>query len=183
MVVSGYFSPLTTIRFNFNHANIIRYCNRPFSNVQEMNETLIAYWNSCVGPEDIIYVLGDFGFGNLASILSKLQGKKHLIIGSHDRDTLKFSECFESTSQMKELNIEGCAITLCHYCMRVWPKSHFNSIHLFGHSHNRLPPIGKSHDVGVDGNQFRPLSFEEIKIIMSQRPDNPNLVDSRDREK
>jgi calcineurin-like phosphoesterase family protein len=60
--------------------------------------------------------------------------------------------------------------------MRVWPRSHYNSWHLFGHSHGKLEPVGKSWDVGVDKNNFIPLSLTQIEKIMEKRPDNPNFV-------
>ena len=45
---------------HFFHANVIRYCNRPFGSVQEMNEALILNWNKTVTNDDIVYHLGDF---------------------------------------------------------------------------------------------------------------------------
>ena len=51
---------------HFNHTNIIRFCNRPFKDVTHMNETIIANWNSVVGPDDIIFHLGDFCLGGSA---------------------------------------------------------------------------------------------------------------------
>ena len=80
---------------HFNHKNIIKYCNRPFNDVYEMNETLINNWNSVVTPEDIIYHLGDFGFGTkeeLQEIFDRLNGYKYLIMGNHDRKSKIF--CF-----------------------------------------------------------------------------------------
>ena len=55
-------------------------------------------------------------------------------------------------------------------------KSHFNSFHLFGHSHGTLEAIGKSWDVGVDKNDFKPISWLQIKEIMNKRPDNFNFI-------
>jgi hypothetical protein len=81
------------------------------------------------------------------------------------------------------LNHSPTPITLCHWCMRVWPKSHYNSWHLYGHSHGKLPSEGKSHDVGVDNNNFYPLSLIEITKIMKYKPDNFNLVKSEDKDK
>ena len=60
--------------------------------------------------------------------------------------------------------------------MRVWPRSHYNSWMLYGHSHGMLDPIGKQHDVGVDNNEFYPVSLEQIREIMMGRPDNPNFI-------
>jgi len=67
--------------------------------------------------------------------------------------------------------------------MRTWFKSHYNSWHLFGHSHGRLEPIGKSLDIGVDANGFRPVSFEQVKKIMKDKLDNPNFVDPLNRRR
>jgi calcineurin-like phosphoesterase family protein len=77
---------------------------------------------------------------------------------------------------MLEIKEKGCYIVLCHYAMRVWPRSHYNSIQLHGHSHGRLLPIGKQWDVGVDNNNYHPVPFDQIIEIMSVREDNFNLV-------
>lgn len=72
---------------HFGHANIIRYCDRPFKDVQEMNETLIKNWNDTVNPDDIIFILGDIAFGGAATfeeIVPKLNGRKYLVLGNHD---------------------------------------------------------------------------------------------------
>lgn len=175
---------------HFSHANIIRYCNRPFSSVSEMDETMIARWNERVKPKDAVYVLGDFIFKRqtIPVILPQLSGQIKLIPGDHDSFIAReFSwgqilknphglEKVEVLPKIHELKINGQIIILCHYCLRVWPKSHYNSWHLFGHSHGRLEPIGKSLDVGVDGHNFYPYSFGEIEQIMANRLDNPNLV-------
>lgn len=72
---------------HFNHENIIKYCNRPFNNAQEMNEYIIRKWNSVVTENDIVYHLGDVGFGTteqLKELIGKLNGIKILIRGNHD---------------------------------------------------------------------------------------------------
>jgi calcineurin-like phosphoesterase family protein len=65
---------------------------------------------------------------------------------------------------------------VCHYAMRTWARSHYNSYQLHGHSHGRLEPIGKQWDIGVDNNDFYPVSLDGIAEIMSKRPDNPNFI-------
>ena len=161
---------------HFQHANIIKYCNRPFDNVDEMNETMITNWNSRVKPTDTIYIVGDLGFGDLNNILRRLNGIKILILGSHDKSALQCPQYFAKISPLMEINVEGQAIILCHYSMRVWSKSHYNSWHLYGHSHGKLAGAGKSFDVGVDSHNFFPWSFDEIKSRMKELPDNFNLV-------
>ena len=73
---------------HFGHKNIIEYCNRPFSDVEEMNEALIENWNKTVDNNDKIFVLGDFALGNNDQIIKwgkSLKGNKMLILGNHDR--------------------------------------------------------------------------------------------------
>ena len=161
---------------HFHHANIIKYCGRPFKDIKEHDEMLIVNWNSVVMPGDVIYIVGDFGFGDLEKILKRLNGTKILVIGSHDKDTLKYPKHFAKISPLIEVTIEGQPIVLCHYAMRVWGRSHYNSWHLYGHSHGRLENFGKSFDVGVDCHNFFPWSFKEVKQKMSTLPDNFNLV-------
>jgi calcineurin-like phosphoesterase family protein len=169
-------SDFFTADIHFNHSNIITYCKRPFNDVLEMNEVLIANWNRVVKPKDRVFHLGDFGFGEFRHILDRLNGKIFLLVGSHDKDTLIYEDRFDDIADILEVVIEGHHIVLCHYCMRVWSKSHFNSWHLYGHSHGQLAPEGKSWDVGVDNNNFMPVSFKQIKAIMEKRPDNFNLI-------
>jgi calcineurin-like phosphoesterase family protein len=162
---------------HFGHSNIIKYCNRPFVSIQKMDNALINNWNSKVKPKDLVYHLGDFSFGtNTGNIRKSLNGDIILIKGSHDKDAMKIYNAFKAVYDLKTISINKQDITLCHYAMRVWNKSHYNSWHLYGHSHGMLPPQGKSWDVGVDNNKFFPLSIDEIADIMKNRPDNFNLV-------
>jgi len=73
---------------HFGHANIIKYSNRPFRDVEQMNEALIKNWNNTVGPEDTVYHLGDVALGPWVEwdgLLERLNGYKVLIVGNHDR--------------------------------------------------------------------------------------------------
>ena len=74
---------------------------------------------------------------------------------------------FKTVSHYKEIHIDGVRLILSHYAMRVWNKSHHNSIHLYGHSHGTLEDnYGLSMDVGVDTNDLKPYSYSEILDIM-----------------
>lgn len=170
---------------HFDHANIIRYCNRPFTTVGSMNAVMIDNWNSVVHPvDDVVYVLGDFCMGGkkvARKFFSRLNGRIIVVPGSHDRRWIDgsaptFSRKVTVLFPLTTITIEKQPIVLCHYAMRVWNKSHYNSWQLYGHSHGKLPPMGKQHDVGVDNNNFYPVSFDQIKKIMAGRPDNFNLV-------
>lgn len=89
---------------HFNHANIIKYCNRPFKDVNEMNETMIKNWNEVVSNQDIVLHLGDVALGSkdeARKIIKRLNGRKILIKGNHDNWTDEFyKECgFEYVSR------------------------------------------------------------------------------------
>lgn len=161
---------------HFFHINIIKYCNRPFKSVEEMNEIIIKQWNECVKEEDIIYHLGDFGWKDCTNIIKRLNGQKFLICGSHDSEAMRLKKYWCQIIPLKVIRLYGNWIVLTHCAMRVWEKSHFNSWNLYGHSHGILEPLGKAWDVGVDTHNFYPYSYEEIVGIMNKRPDNLNYI-------
>lgn len=185
---------------HFGHKNIIRFSNRPFNDEDHMNEELIKAWNEVVGEDDDVYHLGDVSLTNdekTNKILQRLNGKIYLIKGNHEKSVLNKEnnrKRFEWIKDYHELSIEtdefdfnvptrnkNQSIVMCHYAMRVWNRSHHQSIHLYGHSHDSLDKEGmwgKSMDVGVDSayrilGSFRPFSYEEIKKIMEGRGHNP----------
>ena len=168
----------------FFHKNIIKYCNRPFLSVEDMNEQLINNWNNCVSIDDNIYSLGDFAFckiGQLKEILSRLNGNITMITGNHDETIIDYKDELIAEGYVKEIvpykeiRVNNQFICLFHYGQRVWNRGHKGSWQLYGHSHNSLPPHGKSVDVGVDSThvtgkaEYRPFSFYEIKDMMSLR--------------
>jgi calcineurin-like phosphoesterase family protein len=166
---------------HFNHTNIIKYCKRPFDNVEEMNEVLIDNWNMVVGKDDLVICCGDFSLGSskqAIGVLNRLNGHKLLIKGNHEKSVLSNTaainlfdagiyDLLEITVLDEEVSDEFQNIILCHYPMVVWDKSHRGSWQLFGHVHgmldgdNRLSP--NQLDIGVDSNGFRPISYQEVK--------------------
>ena len=168
---------------HFGHENIINYCDRPFDSLAQMNSEMIGRWNVIVKPNDEIYHLGDFAFVNKVDVhklLETLNGRKHLCIGSHDKGIRQYSKHFEKIAESFEIRIGKQYIFMSHYLHKTWPKSHYNSWHLFGHSHGGMNSYaekeGKLLDVGVDSHDFYPWKFWEIRDIMNNRPDNFNLV-------
>lgn len=173
---------------HFCHANIIKYCNRPFSSVSEMDETIIRNWNLAVGLSDTVYHLGDFGFVNLNrlnEIAKELNGIIHLIRGNHDHDnklhalTWRFKEIVDrAVIKVPDVDTQSGqrVIVLDHYALRVWDRKHYGSWHFAGHSHGACKEIlpqsiegGLCCDVGVDVWGFRPIGYEEIRQIMLQK--------------
>ena len=157
---------------HFGHANIIRFCDRPFTDLFHMDETLIENWNRVVKPGQTVFHLGDFAFkasqSRAAVISHRLNGNIVLIQGNHDNPhTVRL---FDEVHDLAEVIVAGQRIVLCHYAMRVWPASHHGSWQLFGHSHGALPPMpGKmALDIGVDSWDYRPVRFDQIADAMGR---------------
>lgn len=124
---------------HFGHENIIRHSKLPFSNVVEMDETIIENWNERVGEKDTVYILGDFSWykeDQTLDILNRLSGKKILIKGNHDRISPKVARKYATVCDYCEINDSGQKIILSHYPMPFWNKQFRGSIHLYGHVHN-----------------------------------------------
>lgn len=176
---------------HFGHSNVIKYCNRPWANSGEMDDALIANWNSVCTPQTTVYHLGDFAFGRpeyVANIISRLNfGHLYVIKGNHDktfcewhrRERIKNNgkDPFRVTlfNSYIETKIEGIDFTLCHYAMRIWNKCHHNALHLYGHSHGSLPddPYSKSFDIGVDCHDYKPLTLQQVLSIMDTKQQRP----------
>ena len=165
---------------HFGHENIIRYCNRPFRNAEEMNAELIRRWRETVPEDGIVFHLGDFAHGNARlwnDILSALTGRKYLILGNHDMKALRqgYMGRFEHFTQQMTIRVGGQAIVLNHNPFLCYGGSYRDVWQLFGHVHSGLAShTGLDHprlkmlfplqyDVGVDNNDFRPISFAEVK--------------------
>lgn len=127
---------------HFGHRNVINFDNRPFLDAEEMDQTLIQLWNSRVGAEDNVYIVGDFCYRNDKAAewyLRQLKGHKHLIIGNHDGATLKNEKAmayFESVDKMMHVSDDGRQICLCHFPIAEWNGYHRGSWHIYGHIHN-----------------------------------------------
>lgn len=161
---------------HFGHANIIKYCNRPFETTSEHDAVLIHRWNSLVERKDMVYHLGDFAFGEGSKDFDKyfeqLNGNIVFIKGNHDKLAWRNRGAFAGYHYgFAEEEINGQRIVLCHYAMRRWNASHYGTWHLYGHSHGQLPddPHSLSIDVGVDCHNFTPVSFERVAELMAKK--------------
>lgn len=162
---------------HFNHANVVRYANRPYKDCDEMNESLINNWNKVVRKTDHIFCVGDFCFGPIDQICSRLNGIKYLIIGSHDRVNNTYNQYFKGLYNQLELIITDpnpymkYNIILNHTALRTWEKSHYGALHLFGHQHHEVPTLNLSWNVCVDTalSNYTPISFDVIKQLYHER--------------
>jgi len=161
---------------HLGHANVIRLCNRPFSSIEEMDETIISNWNRVVHANDTVYILGDLMFRNqrpAGEYLERLKGRKHLITGNHDEKWLKQidpAEYFESVSALTSIKDNKRKLVLCHYPLMTWGGANKGAVLIYGHIHANKTgafwPLLKSMEnalnAGMDVNRFRPVSFDEL---------------------
>lgn len=165
---------------HFSHANIMRFCGRPFESAEQMNEVLIRNWNETVPPDGIVFHLGDFCYGGSAEwtdIISRLNGKIYLVLGNHDMKNIRqgYMDKFEAVMQQMTIRVNDQPIILNHNPFLCYGGSYRDVWQLFGHVHSG--PLSKTgldiprlkvlfplqYDVGVDNNDYRPVSFEEVK--------------------
>lgn len=172
------------------HANIINYCNRPWGDCRTMDAALISNWNEVVKEDDDIIVAGDMiHSGNLVFIeelLSRLNGKIWLVYGNHcfqnkfERpviQTMFFDRCFDSMDfEVIDDEIEDGKLKfhISHYPCEYWTRG---AIHLHGHIHSGPLSISSElcqfkplrYDIGVDNNNYYPVSYEDIKTIITRQ--------------
>jgi len=164
-----------TSDLHFYHEKIISHTNRPFSNMEKMNQALIENWNRTVSAQDEIYILGDVtmkGPELAEEALSQLKGHKYLIKGNHDRFVKNENfnnSLFEWIKDYYELSYENNKFILFHYPIEEWNGYFRGTIHLHGHQHNNeyynynnLENKIRRYDVGVDANYMTPVSAEYI---------------------
>lgn len=171
-----------TADIHLGHDNIIKYCNRPFKDTQEMGVAIKDNWNSKIKPGSLVFILGDVTFqksqNEIDESLSELNGNKILIPGNHDHIN-RLEKHMQIAPPILEVSIkkddEKLRFVMCHYAMRVWNKSHYGAMHLYGHSHGTMPddPTSRSMDVGIDCNNYTPFSLDEVLLHMYKKVYKP----------
>lgn len=169
---------------HFGHNPISSMAKRPFTDLKDMEESLIKNWNDKVSEDDCTFVIGDMFVTSkllhIVEVVNRLNGQIYLVPGSHDRYLGQIEKAtrgkLKPTEQIVVLNMGPEILVLCHCALRIWPMSHYGSYLAYAHTHGRLLPQGKSWDVGMDVNNFYPLSWPELKEIMESRPQNIDIV-------
>jgi calcineurin-like phosphoesterase family protein len=151
---------------HFGHGGALGLYRRPFASVAAMNEGLVERWNETVGPDDVVWHLGDFAIRQrptvVADLLARLNGRKHLVAGNNDPQETRELEGWESVQSYLEIEVDRVSLVLCHYPFRSWRGMGKGWVNLHGHSHGKLKPQPRQFDVGVDVWGFRPVMLDEI---------------------
>lgn len=178
---------------HFGHSKIIDYCKRPFSSIEEHDKVLIQNWNNVVGQDDTVFHLGDFAYGNsqfIANIIKQLNGNIILIKGNHDLKNMNptLYNMFSDVVYQARILIDKQTVYLNHFPFLCFDHGDINlyknnySIQLFGHVHSGPLTSSKDvsrlnilfptqYDVGVDNNNYTPISWADVKNKIKQQID------------
>lgn len=172
---------------HFCHKSIVDLTKRPFDSVEEMDETIIKNWNSIVTDDDTVFHLGDFCFGGIPAwerVRARLNGSIYLVIGNHDEkqvrtNNYRISQLFQGVNYQMKIIVDGQEILMNHYPFLAYAGTYRKPQvwQLFGHVHSKEGSNGQDYkrlqylfpcqyDVGVDNNNFTPVSFSQLKKIM-----------------
>ena len=149
---------------HFGDHRTINIQRRAFGSVAEMDALLIERWNATVAPDDEVWNVGDVArrAADVAALLARLHGTKHLIRGNNDPDATLAAAGWASVADYTEIEDDGRALVLCHYPFRSWNGQSRGAINLHGHSHGRLKPMTRQFDVGVDARDFAPVTLATL---------------------
>ena len=175
---------------HFGHDNILRFCKRPFSNIEEMDRTLIENWNKKVPEDGLVFHLGDFAWGGYPfwkKIREQLNGEIILIKGNHDMKNCTPTaekELFKYSTWQMYIQIEGRKVVLNHYPFLCYAGTYRDPKGLvfqcYGHCHSGNNQTGldiprlvhifpTQYDVGVDNNNYEPISWKELNEKINEQ--------------
>jgi calcineurin-like phosphoesterase family protein len=171
---------------HYFHDNIIKYCERPFSDSFEMNKEMLKRWNDHVGAEDVGVFVGDLSAGlrkrteELREIIQGLNGVKILIRGNHDHQPDQWYLESGFIGVFDHLNLGG--VLLCHYPERAFVERNVNTENfgdyshiVHGHVHAQFPNYERHFNVAVDRNNFMPIPYTEVMPEHFHEPFKKNL--------
>lgn len=168
---------------HYDHKNIIQFCKRPYfrNDVEQMKNALISNHNEVVNQTDDVWHLGDMFWRTLEvrsaiDIMNRLNGRHFYVHGNHDEifESPCLRSCFEEIHVRTIIKQEGGpknGIVLDHFAGRVWHHSDKGSWQLYGHTHSAMPEIDPllSFDVGVDAQNYYPISLTQVAEKMEQK--------------
>lgn len=160
---------------HFGHEKIIQMCNRPFKDINDMEQKLIENWNKKVNDEDTVYILGDFCFKmskqDAIKILNQLKGKKVLVKGNHDKyaGQRDFDKCFEKVCDYCQVNEDKLQIILSHYPIIDYAGMYYGAKMIYGHIHNKYVPHKDMYCASVECINYEPVTWAEIEHIYADK--------------
>lgn len=164
-----------TSDLHFGHINCLSFDNRPFENIEVMEEEMVRRWNGRVDKSDTVYILGDIFYKykkDKESILNSLNGQKILIMGNHDGEIVKsdkLKSCFIQIDKMAYVKDGKYKIVMCHFPIASWNGRNYGSLHFYGHIHSSsgnvysfMNNLENAYNVGCMINNYVPCTVEEV---------------------
>jgi calcineurin-like phosphoesterase family protein len=155
---------------HFNHTNIIKYCNRPFKDTNEMNDKLIKNWNSVVAKDDIVYHLGDFAMGSgdkVSGLTASLNGRKSIILGNHDTHSAMWFMEHGFDWACRFPIVFNKFMILSHEPIFMEANSPYINVHGHVHQH-KYADEEHYYNVSVEHHNYTPVNLDEILEHLKQ---------------
>jgi len=159
-----------TSDWHFNHKNILNYCRQEFSSIEEHNDLIVKNYNNLVGPDDLVYVLGDVGFvpaQELSKIIEQLKGRKVLIVGNHDILNVGQYRKMGFIDVVNHPVYYSSNIILSHFPLRECLDNPW-AINVHGHLHNGELELPNFFNVNVELCQYYPVSMKKFEEIAKE---------------
>lgn len=166
---------LYTSDLHFGHENVISFDQRPFADVEEMDNYMIERWNLRVQQDDTVYIVGDLCYRSKKGpewYLRQLKGHKVLILGNHDVPILHNPDAqqyLEGIEKMMHVTDGKNQICLCHFPIAEWNGFFRGSWHIYGHIHVRktetydiMKKRPRALNAGCMINGYVPVTFQEL---------------------
>lgn len=179
---------------HFRDQKIFDKCNRPFTSLEEMENTIINNWNKKVNINDVVYILGDICKDDDKSsleIFKSLNGHKHLIVGNHDHnliEKIKELNIFKSIKFIDLIIDDDKKVCICHYPLMDWMEFNRNGVLIYGHIHNKTIANGVSYkqikeyykdkpayNCGVDVTNFEPQTLKDLIHLKEVNKNEPYI--------
>jgi calcineurin-like phosphoesterase family protein len=166
-----------TSDLHLGHANIIRYCDRPYRDVNEMNEDLIRKWNNTVSKDDRVFFLGDFALGDREKTIrwgQRLNGRKVMIYGNHDHHSpqVYYDAGFEHVSKWPIVIQNTYLLSHAPFILRGDHDYWGPLINIHGHIHNKVeegPTVStRSACVCVERWDYRPVDLQILEKMIRE---------------
>ena len=170
---------------HFGEDRICTRFGRDFAGHEEMDSALVDSINAEVGPEDLLFHLGDFT-GDLGksrlktarAVRERINCRRIVLLrGNHDPVDESFDRLFSSVHELLSFKTgrfspdgKSIRLVLCHFPIRVWQGRHAGSLHLHGHVHGTIMESGRSTDVGLDSWGGRPRLLRDLVLMLLARP-------------
>lgn len=184
-----------TSDLHLGHKNIIKFCNRPYRDVDHMDTAIINTINATVMPDDELWVLGDIAMGHIDTTLRKFEqinARVTIVAGNHDRchpsyhgqdKAREWLPRYEGLRNVEQVYVHGAltlvagqVVTVCHFPYRdedrhsdrftqYLPVDEGNWL-LHGHVHDTWQVNGRQINVGIDAWDGQLVSEGAITKIM-----------------